>query len=267
MVTGADEEQKGKGEELNSQTSDDELEGKDKASTPETTASKEAPTKPVKDEADIERLIETKAQSLKDKELKPIYEERNNLKSENSKLKRDIARKREDIETDIMEKFEREAWAEAPEKHVAAFQTARKELTEKQRKVEDKEAEIQEASEKLDNIEREQQAKSKAIEYLLAEKGKDFISEVDSLVTDLLQCQTPKEMDLTLRVRGGKQNVPTKQETPGKERMSRTDSATNLTAGAVTDFKTIRDAYIANPNDPNIRRQYLEARRKKGLSN
>jgi hypothetical protein len=212
-------------------TADDELtddgvksspESKDAVSKRETSkrAESKEPRTYTDDEFDleVEKRTNTRAQSLKDKELTPVYEERNKLRKENADLKKVVDRKQVDTLVNVLERDTEDGTAEEDAPKVKDFGRLRTLIT-RLRTLEDGEAGLEDTAKRQSEIERTQSAQLMALQHLLPD-GDEFKSSYESLVKSLMECKTEREMELTLKVLGKKTAGDTENNNPPR----RTDS-------------------------------------------
>jgi hypothetical protein len=155
---------------------------------------------------ELEKAITPRVQSAKDKELAPLQTKVSDLTKENTKLKKDLTRKREDFQTEELEEEEAATWGER--KEVKDFQTARREQLKRERAITDGEADLEDRAGRVASIEEAQESRDMAIKFLLGDKGDEFGKNLESLVKELSACKTPKEKELTLKVKASQISQP-----------------------------------------------------------
>ncbi len=184
----------------------------------------------------VEKAVNTRAQSMKDKELSPLQTKMSELTKENVRLKKESARKTEDTLVDILERQTEEGDLDENAPRIKDF-TKFRALIERIRKVDDMEETADDTAERQTIIERTQQARARAISHLMPEQGEDFIKEVDTLTKELMAEIRDVESeetihriwDLSLKVRGQKVTTPGKPEK--KLGLTRTDSSRHTGSG------------------------------------
>lgn len=215
-------------------------------------------------QAELDALIQEKAtpiaQGMKDKELKPFYDD---LRAEKKKV-RDLERQLEDKQDvaglALIEAKQRESWGETED--VETFQEAVRKTRQRERNVTRKEEDVQEIADNLTVTERRQSAFEKALNLFLPEDA-DFISKINAFADRLAEATTEKEMELLVALE--EKGIKTEAEAePRKPKRTRPDSGLPSASGEGS-WESIRDAYIENPNDPKTRDAYLKARRERGV--
>lgn len=172
------QEQTAKGEEPQADTTEETSEVKPDASTPEADASETPELK--YSEADFNAQLEarstTLAQSLKDRELKPIYAERDTLKQEVKDLKLKV----EDRQLNALEKAEREGWeAEgATAKDINDIHSERRRVINEGRKLEDARDGLRAEAEKVGKTSRATIIRELTLQYGLTEKEQEDVTKV-----------------------------------------------------------------------------------------
>lgn len=139
-------------------------------------------------QADLDKHIEGKitplAQGMKDKELKPAYDEIDALKKENTQLKVDLEDKAEDSTLTKLEAAEKAGYEGEDEEQVKDFQEARREFIKVGQNNRKEEKRLTTLASGLEEVERQQSARQMALDYLLPD-DKDFLSDVDALTNEL----------------------------------------------------------------------------------
>ena len=141
-----------------------------------------------------ESEFEVKVQSAKDKELTPLYKERDDLKTENAKLKQDGEYKHEDARLSRLEGAEKEAWDTATEGEIKDIHDVRKETVKLARQVHQENAKNQSTAESLNAIERAQKARDTYIQHSLPD-GDELISKMKIFVDACAEAETQRELD------------------------------------------------------------------------
>lgn len=174
----------------------------------------------------VEQAATKQAQSMKDKELTPIYEENTSLKAVNASLKDALG---------VLEIAEIEAWGdETPTKEL---HKERRALTERAQTMATLAAGLDREAEALEKDKAEVNAWQVAIKAALPE-GTETFSKLQSFVEELKVCGTDKERELLSQVRA-KDFVSTgreKPERPDSSRPSGTGGGGRMTRKQVAEF-------------------------------
>jgi len=185
----------------------------------------------------IEKATNSKAQALKDKESVPLQSKLSELTKKNKELEKALTRKTDDALLNVLEKDTQDGTLDDDAPRIKDF-TKLKTLIGRIRTLEDSEEALKSKTEGVDTIERTQQAREMALNHLLAGQDEDVKKQVDSLVKELMECRTPREMELTLLVKGQKSSTtkePPKEKKPG---LTRTDSGRHTAPGGA-DIDTL----------------------------
>lgn len=150
-------------------------------------------------------------QAAKDKELKVVYVQIDELKQSNADLKRQLEDKEDDRDLKAMFEADEEQGDEATAKKRDEARrkfTARwHEYKEKAEEVEKQVEDNHQRAEKLGGIEKVQQARIEALKLVMP-KDTGLISQVEAIVQKLSEAETPREFDLILN--GIKQDFASK---------------------------------------------------------
>ncbi len=211
-----------------------------KVETEEQEASKE--TEPVSEEQEVEQVITFKtqgeldehvtekakpiAQGMKDKELKPVYDELRQTKADNVALKLQVEGRDDDSRLSRLEQAETKEWGSTAD--VREIQDVRREVVKQGREQKSKEKELTDMASKLDLIGRQQDAFEKALKLFLPENV-EFISEIEDFAKELSEAESQKEMDLLYERREAK--VKTKSEASQKPKRTRPDGGLPTASG------------------------------------
>lgn len=144
-------------------------------------------------EAEVQEMLKGR-QSLKDKELKPLYKELEDMRVEAKKLKEEREREKAEAQLASQEKEEAEQWETegVPEKTVKGFQETRRELAKKVADYNGKVPEIRRAT-----------AYALAMESLkeILPDGEKTISVINDLLSGIAEGESEREMRALARVK------------------------------------------------------------------
>jgi site-specific DNA-cytosine methylase len=157
------------------------------------TTEKESSEEDSEDE-ELNARVSKLAQALKDKELKPVYQENRNLKKQLKDLELKIQHVQEDKELSTLEKLEREEHGETRE--VKTLQDARQEVIKMGRDNLAERTRLESLAEELNTEKRESSALVMALEVLLPDNSEDFIAEVNAFAERFKEAETPREQEL-----------------------------------------------------------------------
>jgi|26BtaG_2_1085354.scaffolds.fasta_scaffold00283_29 chromosome segregation ATPase len=197
-------------------------------------------SKPKYSEKDYNEAVEVKAQSMKDKELKPIRTELEDLKKSNADFKRQLEQREDDKDLKVIFEGEvdeeGETTAKKRDEARRKFAARYREYQEKSETVETREKEIEGLADKLGGIEKRQNATKAALNLVLP-KDKGITSEIESIVNRLDEAESPREFDLLLKMitseyegkASKKKNVPdsSRSDAPGSVSGLKGDAAIN----------------------------------------
>ncbi len=164
-------------------------ETKDEVSTPEPTEEPEEPKYP-------ESEITKKAQSLKDKEMKSFYAERDGLKKKISELESQIRSKEDDKEMDVIFQAEKEelgdeAKAKQRDEIRRKFNARYNEFKRSEATLKEKESELSELATRLDAVGKDQLATTVLLPYIFANKSIHKL--IDKAKQELIEGAETKE--------------------------------------------------------------------------
>lgn len=183
--------------------------------------------------------VRKSAQSMKDKELAPVYTELKNARQELTKLRVRLTEKQQSAELDRKEQAEQQVWGEIPE--VGRFQDERRELLrERQSLVQDKIA-SERVADGLQAVAKRQEAVELAMQHLLP-GGEEAVSRLGEFVSALMEAETPREMALLAQVKGSELKAEADQKRDKKQKI---DSSVHSAGGGLSVDKLSPSEKIA----------------------
>ena len=177
-------------------------------------------------DAHVNEKAKPLAQGMKDKELKPVYDELRQIKADNVALKLQVEGRDDDSHLSRLEQAETKEWGSTAE--VREIQDVRRDVVKQGREQKSKEQELKDTASKLDLIGRQQDAFEKALKLFLPENV-EFISEIEDFASELSKAESQNEMDLLYERRETKMKA--KAEAPSKPKRTRPDGSIPSAAG------------------------------------
>lgn len=166
-----------------------------------------------KNKVELAEHIKSEANSIANKSTAPLQSDNDKLKTENTKLLRQLEYKAEDTK---LSKLEAAELAELPNtEDVRQVQDVRSSVIKKGREQAEKEQELTLLEERLTATGLRQSAFEKALQLFLP-KEKDFISQIEGFATKLQEAKTEREMELIFDMEESK--IKTKAESSKTKR-------------------------------------------------
>ncbi len=218
-------------------------EGKESVSEKETeeVGKWESPTFNTEEEYDTHLTKEASriAQGMKDKELKPVYDQLQQLKKDNKTLQNKVADKQELDTLTRLQGKQKEDWGDTPE--VGEFQEEVTKTIKLRQQLRDRENELNERLAITEAADHKVTALQKAIAFFLPE-DKGFISQIEELTEELSKATSDREIDLILQLREAR--VKASAESPEKPKRTKPDSSIHSAPGGIDVSKLSPDAKI-----------------------
>lgn len=197
------------------------------------------------DSEEFKNAVTRRAQSLKDKELKPVYDENQQLKKHVVELEMKAAHESEDNAWTRMEKAEQEELGDTPE--VLDIQTTRRQAISMMREAKVK---LEEANGKLqvtETMAKLQQAQEDMNSVLLTD-DQELIEKWKAGVLRLVECDGPNHYDSILKEIKEEREKDRQRQTSEKSRLrnpARPDGSTPSGSGGMDASRLRGDAAVS----------------------
>lgn len=161
-------------------------------------------------EDEVEKRAFQKAQSLKDKELKPLYDELNATKKRIQEIERARLRAEEDAKQVIREKEEQARLEElgVPPESIEDFHKRTRTLSKRESALKEAEAEVRQLAQEANESAKKATVTDAVLKYAV-KKHPELQAEIDSILEEIKDARDDREVGYILQIRelgGGKKS-------------------------------------------------------------